>query len=97
MVATVEIPDNIAEQLAPDGASLSRAALEALVLEGIRSEKISEYEGRIALGIESRYEMDGFLKSHGVFWDITLEEIERDAENSRRFREQWLSSQTQAH
>ncbi|MCX6590020.1 MAG: UPF0175 family protein [Acidobacteria bacterium] len=92
MVATVEIPDSIAEQLAPDSAALSRAALEALVLEGIRSGKISEYEGRIALGIESRYEMDGFLKSHQVFPELTWEDLEQDRLSAERFANAWLSS-----
>jgi hypothetical protein len=32
------------------------------------------------LGIDSRYEMDGFLKAHGVFLDLSLEDVRRDSE-----------------
>ena len=37
-------------------------------------------QARRLLGIESRYEMDGFLKAHGVFLDLTLEDVRRDSE-----------------
>jgi len=38
------------------------------------------------VGIESRFEMDGFLKSHEVFLDATVEDIERDARAALGFR-----------
>jgi hypothetical protein len=61
---------------------LARAALEAVALEGVRSGKLTVSQARRLLGIESRYEMDGFLKAHGVFldywkWALSLSRDER--------------------
>ena len=39
-------------------------------------------------------QVDGFLKEHGVYLLLTIENVEGEAKLSRRFREQWLSSQT---
>jgi hypothetical protein len=54
--------------------------LEAIALEGVRSGKLTASQARRLLGIESRYEMDGFLKAHGVFLDLSLEDVRRDSE-----------------
>jgi hypothetical protein len=37
------------------------------------------------LGIRSRYEMDGFLKAHGVPLPTTLEQIVADSETAIAF------------
>jgi len=37
-------------------------------------------------------QVDGFLKKHGVYLPLTIENVEREAKQSRRFREQWSSS-----
>lgn len=73
-----EIPEELARQLAPDPDSLARTALEALVAEGVRTGKLTTFRARTLLGIESRYEMDGFLKAHGVFLDLTLDDVRKD-------------------
>lgn len=76
----LEIPAEVAQQLASDADGLARAALEAIALEGVRSGKLAVAQARRLLGIQSRYEMDGFLKAHGVFLDLTLEDVRRDSE-----------------
>lgn len=86
MQVTVEIPEDLAPLLSEDSGSLTRAALEALALEGLRSGKLSVAQAQRLLGIGSRSEMDGFLKAHQVFLPLTLEEIERDAETARTCR-----------
>jgi Uncharacterised protein family (UPF0175) len=60
--------------------SPSRAALEGLALEAIRAGKLTLSQARRLLGISSRYEMDGFLKAHEMFLDLTLEDVRRDSE-----------------
>ena len=65
---------------AKDSVGLSRAALEGLALEGVRSGQLSISQARRLLGIESRFEMDGFLKDHGVYLDLTLEAVRKDSE-----------------
>jgi hypothetical protein len=42
-------------------------------------------QGRRLLGLESRYEMDGFLKAHGVFLDLTLDDVRRDSDTAVAF------------
>ena len=66
MQITVDIPDDIAALLANSGEDLSRAALEAIGLEGYRQKRLGGYQLQRLLGIDSRYELDGFLKEHCV-------------------------------
>jgi Uncharacterised protein family (UPF0175) len=75
MEVTVQIPDDLASRMTGD---LSRRALEALALEEYKSGHITDIELRRLLGFETRYELDGFLKAHGVYEDFTMEDFERD-------------------
>jgi len=84
---TLQLPEDIAQRLGARWKDLSRAALESLGLEAYRSELLTAYELRRLLGIESRFELDGFLKEHGVYLEYTPEELEREAESSRRLHE----------
>jgi hypothetical protein len=86
MQVTLEVPEDLAPLLGENPAGLSRAALEALALEGLRSGTISVAQARRLLGIQARYEMDGFLKAHEVFLPLTVEDVERDAATARGFR-----------
>ena len=54
-------------------------------LLGMRSGKLTEHQAREMLGIRSRYEMDGFLKVHGVLLPTTLEQIVADSETAIAF------------
>jgi len=76
----LDIPEEFARHLASDAKGLARAALEALAVEGVRSGKLTTFQARSLLGIGSRYEMDGFLKARGVFFDLTLEDVKRDSD-----------------
>ena len=78
----LEIPDDVAQRLAGDATGLTRAALEAVAIEGVRSGKLSVSQARRLLGIESRYEMDGFLRAHGVLLDLTLDDVRRDSDTA---------------
>ncbi len=70
----VSIPDEENEV----GESVRRFA-EEVVLGAIRSEQMTAAQGRRILGL-SRYEMDGFLKDNGVYFDYTIQDIERERE-----------------
>jgi hypothetical protein len=61
---------------------LSRRALEAFALEEFRGGRITQPELRRMLGL-ARIQLDGFLKSHGIYEDVTLEDIERDVADLR--------------
>ena len=78
MHITLELPDNIAQQLS-QGQDLSRATLEALVTESCRTHRLSDHQAAELLGL-SRYELDGFLKKRGVFLDYSIEDYKRECE-----------------
>lgn len=78
MDVTVHIPDDIAARLCATGGDLSRRTLEGLALEEYKSGHITDPELLLLLGFHSRYELDGFLKAHGVYEDFTMEDFERD-------------------
>jgi hypothetical protein len=85
MQVHLEIPEDLARQLAADPSGVTHAALEAVALEGVRSGKFTVSQARRLLGIASRYEMDGFLKAHGVVLDLTLDDVRRDSETALAF------------
>ncbi|MFN0165261.1 MAG: UPF0175 family protein [Bryobacteraceae bacterium] len=87
MQITVELPEDIAKQLGGDDAALARTALASIALEGIRSGKLSRGQVRRLLGFSTRYEVDGFLKTHGVGEPVTLEDVRRDSETALAYRE----------
>ena len=89
MRVTIEVPEDIAHQFAGDPSGLSRAATEALAVEGVRSGKLSSGQARRMLGFQTRMQVDVFLKERGVCFPITAQDVENDAELSRTFREQW--------
>ena len=86
MQVTLELPEDLARLLWENSAGLTRAALEALALEGLRAGKLTVAQARRLIGISSRYEMDGFLKCHGVLLSLTVDDVDRDAETARSFR-----------
>jgi hypothetical protein len=87
MQITLDLPEDLAHQLANDPQGLSRAALEALAIEGARSGKLSTGQARRLLGYGTRMQVDAFLKAHDVLLPLILDDVNRDTEVSRRFRE----------
>jgi hypothetical protein len=81
----IDIPDDIAFEFSEQPGGIGRAAVEALALEGVRSGRLTEHQARVMLGIPTRYEMDGFLKSHNVFLPDTLDSVIRDSETAANF------------
>ena len=84
MNITLELPEDIARQLATEWHDLGRAALEGLALEAYRARKLSSEQMRRLLGFETRFELDGFLKQHRVWLDYSVEDLDRDRETHRR-------------
>lgn len=84
MNLSVEIPDDLARRLAASGDDLSRRALEGFALEEYKAGRINKAELRRLLGIDTRYELDGFLKAHGVWMDYTIDDLRRDVATLQR-------------
>ena len=76
----VEIPDEIAGSLS-SGGDLSRRVLEGFAPEEYKSQRISKAQLRRLLGLETRYELDGFLKTHQVSPNITIEDLRHDVQD----------------
>jgi hypothetical protein len=83
MNLTVHIPDEIVGDLSIGG-DLSRRVLEAFALEEFKLERISKAQLRRLLGIETRYELDGFLKDHQVWAKYMIEDLRREVSTLQR-------------
>ena len=78
-------PDDIAQHADP-----ARVALEALAIEGYRSEKLTHYQASQLLGL-SRFEFDGFLKDRNIYdHAYGIEDLEQDLETLRQLEAKGL-------
>ena len=80
MEINLNVPEEIARNFGQDAGAVQRAALEALAIEGVRSGRLSRGQARRFLGFETRYEVDGFLKAHGLAVQESLEEVTQDSD-----------------
>jgi hypothetical protein len=81
---SLNLPEELSTALGDPERDLGRAAFEAIALEAYREQKLSTAQLRRVLGFETRMEVDGFLKSHGVELEYTAEDLQRDREAHRR-------------
>jgi len=87
---TLDIPDQFAALMVSADKDISRTALEALNLEGYRTERLSGSEIRQLLDFETRMEVHAFLKEHGAYMHYSLEDLERDRESAQRMKQKRL-------
>lgn len=80
---TISLPDELLAAFSAQGQDFSRAALEALAIEAYRTRKISTALLRQLLGFQTRMQVDGFLKDHGVELEYSMEDLERDRQTHR--------------
>ena len=85
MQITLELPDDIVQELRSKWKDLPRAALESLALEAYRSHALTSAQLRRLLGFETRMQVDAFLKEHEVY-DVTAADFEQDRETLRQIR-----------
>ena len=78
MQITLELPEDIAADLAAKGEDLSRTALEAFALEAYRAQKLSTAQLKRVLGYQTRVQVHAFLKAHGVYLHYTVADLEHD-------------------
>src|SRR5260221_9736511 len=84
MQVTVEVPDQLAEQIRKSSGDIGRRLLEAYAVEASRSQSLTGWQVQQLLGFKSRFELDAFLKRAGVEREYTPEELEVDYQASRR-------------
>ena len=81
MEITVKLPDDLAQHPNP-----GREALEALVIEGYCSGKLSHHQASHLLGL-SRFQFDGFLKKRNIYdHAYNVEDLKQDEETLRLFQ-----------
>lgn len=93
MQITVNIPDEFAKTIAPEGKDAARIALEALALEGYRSEAFGENDVRRVLGFRTNLQVHAFLKEHGVHLQYNSVDLEEDVAAARRLVAQFESEE----
>ncbi len=84
---TIDIPDSLAAQYLPPGKDAARAVMEDALVQAYREERISGRQLMEALGIPTRYDLDGFLKARQVWINYTPEELEQERLVSQALRE----------
>jgi hypothetical protein len=77
MEITIQVPDDIAAKWKAHG-TVSREVLEGAALEAYRKRIIGESRLQRWLGLETRFDVHRFLKEHGIPFNYTLEDLERD-------------------
>ena len=87
MDVQLQIPDDVARVIQNQQPDLSRAALEALALEGYRNERLSEGQVRRLLGFRTRMQVHTFLKAHNVYLNYSIRELENDLASLKHFEE----------
>jgi hypothetical protein len=86
MTITLSIPDEISADLNAGFQNVGRTALEALAAKAYVSDVISLLQVRRLLGLQSRWEAEAVLSSHGAWPGHTLEEIMMDVETASSMR-----------
>ena len=75
MDVQLQTPDDVARVIQNQQPDLSRAALEALALEGYRSERLSEGQVRRMLGFRTRIQVHAFLKAYNVYLNYSIHDL----------------------
>ena len=81
MQITIELPDNIANQL--QSGNISRRVLELIAADHYRQRRIGAAEVRRMLNFSSRWETYEFLKGEKAYLPYTEDDLERDVQNIR--------------
>ncbi|MEQ8996817.1 MAG: UPF0175 family protein [Coleofasciculus sp. B1-GNL1-01] len=83
MQITLEIPDNIANQLQLQPANISRRFLELIVADNYRKGHIGAAQVRQMLNFSSRWETYEFLKREKAYLPYTEDDLEQDSQAIR--------------
>lgn len=81
MQITIELPDDIANQL--QSGNISRRVLELIAADHYRQGRIGAAEVRQMLNFSSRWETYEFLKREKAYLPYTEDDLEQDVQNIR--------------
>ncbi len=83
MQITIELPDDIANQLQLQPANISRRVLELIADDNYRQGRIGAAQVRRMLNFSSRWETYEFLKREKAYLPYTEDDLEQDAQAIR--------------
>lgn len=86
MTISFELPHEIEQSLRNEVGDLGQAAKEALLVRLYREGRLTRQELARVLGL-SRLDVDAVLKRHGVFLEMTAEDVARESEGLRNLRD----------
>jgi predicted HTH domain antitoxin len=84
MTLSIEVPDEMVEQLRLDDPEIGWRVLESLAVEAYRSQRLSRGQLSKILGL-SFWETEALIKERGCGQGQTWAEVEEDVEKLRRF------------
>lgn len=84
MQLTIELPDDIANQLQLQPANISRRILELIAADNYRQGRIGAAQVRRMLNLSSRWETYEFLKREKAYLPYTEDDLEQDAQAIRK-------------
>lgn len=85
MNVAVNLPEDIANRLQASWHDLSRGMLEAIALEGYRSEALTRDQVARLLGL-SFWEVEAFLKARAAYLPYTDEDLDQDRQTLDQLR-----------
>ncbi|SNS28421.1 Uncharacterised protein family (UPF0175) [Granulicella rosea] len=77
MQVTVDIPDQFARDLVPEGCDPARVLLEEAVAAAYREGRLTTEQVRVLLGFGYFMQVDSFLAKHEIY-DYSVEDFEKD-------------------
>jgi len=77
-----DIPSEVESSLRRTHSDLNHAAKEAFLVDLYRRGELTHHQLAAALGLE-RYEVDGILRQHGISYELTREELDRQLQSLR--------------
>jgi hypothetical protein len=86
MNVSIVVPDDVYYRMQTRYKDLSQSALEALTLEAYRTGVITEAEVQRMLNLDSRWEVDAFLKRAQAYIDYTEADLKQDIDSIRKLR-----------
>lgn len=86
MAVSFQLPTDLEHTLRRETDDLDAEAKEALLVSLYKREKLTHHQLGEALGV-SRFAVDAVLKRHGVFHDMTADDVVRESEGLRQLRD----------
>ncbi|NEP10562.1 MAG: UPF0175 family protein [Symploca sp. SIO2C1] len=88
MEIRISLPDNMARYLEDKWGNLERRTLEAIIVEAYREGSISAGKVRELLGMNTRLEVDAFLKSKGIHLAYNETDFEEDRQTHKQLQQE---------